>query len=300
MKYYRGNRKGSKLDKFSNWLLSPKGMVALVGAILVTLAAAYKLYILIHLPVADKLTEAKKEIDSKNFGAGVSILRNAIKDPQSSQWQIVDMLSDGIRLNSEAPIPLNKDPKSLADVPPAVVDALNIITTRKIENDIKDEEYKIQNGVIDLRKTNLHDVNFIRANLSKVNFDKSSLYQTNLSDANLRGAYLQGTYLRAGKLAGADLEGARLDTVKGNRTDLIKVSLLNANLNKANLSGVNFFYDNLSRADLKRAESNAKQNIQSACNWHLAEYSLEMEKILRAKEQNKQLDPRPECKKFIH
>lgn len=108
------------------------------------------------------------------------------------------------------------------------------------------------------------------------------------------------TYLRAGKLAGADLEGARLDTVKGSRTDLIQVSMFNANLNKANLSGVKFFHDNLSGAGLKRAESNAKQHIQSACNWHLAKHSLEMEKILRAKEQDKQLDPRPECKKFIH
>jgi Pentapeptide repeats (8 copies) len=300
MKYYRGNRKGSKLDKFSNWLLSPKGMVALVGAILVTLAAAYKLYILIHPPVADKLTEAKKEIDSKNFGAGVSILRNAIKDPQRSQWQIVDMLSDGIRLNSKAPIPLNKDPKSLADVPPAVIDALNIIITRKIENDIKDEEYKIQNGVIDLRKTNLHDIDFIgeNKNLSKVSFDQSSLYQTNLSNANLRGASLRGTYLRAGKLQGANLEGARLETIKGNRTDLIKVSLLNANLYKSNLSGVMFFDEKLKGNSLEQAKMLAIQNIKGACNWYGATYDVKLSNMLGQSNMSMKYDQRKECQKF--
>jgi uncharacterized protein YjbI with pentapeptide repeats len=301
MKYYRSNRKGSKLEKFLSWLLSPKGMFALLCTVLGTLTAGYKLYILIHPPVADKITEAKKEIDNKNFGAGVSILRNAIKDPQSSQWQIVDMLSDGIRLNSKAPIPLNKDPKSLTDVPPEVVDALNIIIRRKIENDIKDEEYKKQNGVIDLRKTNLHDIDFIgeNKNLSKVSFDQSSLYQTNLSNANLRGASLRGTYLRAGKLQGADLEGARLDSIKGNRTDLIKVSLQNANLYRANLSGVMFFDEKLKGDELKQAKMFAINNIKGACNWYGAKYDAELSNILEQSKMQMEYDQRKECQKFI-
>lgn len=313
MKYtrYRGNKKESKFQKFIVLLTSPKGIFVSVLTVITTYISMNTAYIIrtteihkqnivIHPPVADKLTEAKARMDKGSFGAGVSILQDAIKDPQNSQWHIVYMLSDGIRFTSKAPTPLNKNPKSVLDVRPEIVDAINIITGRKIENDIKDEEYSRRKGVINLRGTNLHDINLIGKNLSKVSFDQSYLYQVNLTDANLTNTYLRGTYLRAGKLEGANLENARLDTIKGDRTDLIKVSLVNANLNKADLSGVKFFDDNLIGDNLKRAKSRAKQNIQKACNWHLATYSPDMNNILGVREMDKNLDQRPECQKFIH
>ena len=281
-------------------LFGPKGIVAGLMAII---AGAIGVYNLINPSIEDKLIEADNAINTGNLAKGVTILQG-INDFQDSQWRVVKMLAKGITMKSHAPDPLNIKPESIIPVPPEVKGALDIIKGRTVKKDSKDKLYKFGNTAIDLRKTNLHSINFIKAELAQVNFSQSSLYLTNLSGADLKGAYLRGTFLRGGSLAGADLENARFDSNLRNRkghivrADLIGVSLLNANLNKANLSGVMFFDDTLVGNELKGAKSSAKQNIQKACNWHLAKYSSDMEKILGVREMDNKLDQRPECQKL--
>ena len=281
-------------------LFGPKGIVAGLMAII---AGAIGVYNLINPSIEDKLIEADNAINTGNLAKGVTILQG-INDFQDSQWRVVKMLAKGITMKSHAPDPLNV--KSVIPVPPEVKEALDIIKGRTLENDRKDKLYKSGNTAIDLRKTNLHNIDFIKANLANINLSQSSLLFTNLSGADLKGAYLRGTYLRSANLIGADLENVRFDSnlqdKKGHivRTDFIEAELLNANLNNADFYEVKFFGDNLNKAELAKAKLNTKRKIKGACNWHLAKrYSPSIERLRERKNMGKQLDGRDECKKFI-
>jgi hypothetical protein len=295
------SKKEKNWGKILTLLLSPQG----IGVGLLTIVATgYPVYLIFYPSIEAKLKEAQEQIDKGNFGTAVTILQS-IKDTQKSQWRIVRMLTNIIRSNSEAPEQLNISDKSRKVVLPIVRDALDLIKGRNLDNDSKDEEYKKYNGVINLRKTNLQDINFIGAKIPKVSFDHSDLYKANLTNANLKGAYLRGTYLRVANFTGANLANARLDSVKLEnskgkpvKTDLIEVTLTNANLNNANFAGVVFFDDKLKKADLKKAKSSVKNKIKQACNWYLAKYSSDISKMLDQSKQSKELDSRPTCQKF--
>jgi hypothetical protein len=264
------------------------------------------IYNLMNPSIENILIDANKEINAGKLANGVTMIQG-IKASKDSQWRIIKMLSVGIQDKSIAPYPLNIKSDSIKEVLPEVISALGIIKGIKLKND---EVYKEANQVIDLRKTDLNNVDFVKAKLQRTSFDKSYLYRTDLSFADLSGAFLRGTYLRAGSLNGANLKDARLDSITHGkkidksghdvviRTDLIQVGLVNTNLDNANLKGVKFFDTDLKGSKLKEAKLAAVNNITQACNWHLAKYSAEMSNLLVRKANSKKTYDSPGCKDF--
>ena len=107
-----------------------------------------------------------------------------------------------------------------------------------------------------LGSSNLSGALFWRADLSGANLFDANLSKANLAEANLNGVDLRFTDLREIELAGASLVDANLSGVDLTGTSLNGINLSGADLSAANLSGVDLGHARLIGADLTGANLN--------------------------------------------
>ncbi len=101
---------------------------------------------------------------------------------------------------------------------------------------------------LDLRGTDLRQLQAAKANLTGVNLSDAHLEGASLHEAHLEGAFLAGAHLESAILPGAHLEGAGLT-----HAHLEGASLTEAHLERAFLAGAHLEGANLSEAHLEGA-----------------------------------------------
>lgn len=92
---------------------------------------------------------------------------------------------------------------------------------------------------------NLKAANLMKANLQGANLAGANLMGANLRGANLQGANLTKARLKGARLAGAILDGANMTEVNMQESDLSGVSLVNVNLTNARLYKVRYNYETI-------------------------------------------------------
>ena len=217
---------------------------------------------------------------------GIYSLEKIAQDSKHDHWTIMEVLTAFIREKSN----INREPNS--NIPEDIQAALTVIGRRKTENDP-------DNGVIDLRGSNLNEAYLYNArlnNASLVNIEcrRSTFYDAKLHKAviiksKLESACFENANLTNTGFLDVDLTNAWFD--KANLTDatFVNVDLTNVSLRGANLAGAKFDFTNftgtiLTETDIKDTifyddkappksyKPPTPQQIITAKNWERAIY----------------------------
>ena len=200
--------------------------------------------------ITERFSKAVEQLGNEEsrtvrLGAIYSLERIA-KDSQYDHWTIMEVLTAFIREKSND----NREPDS--KIPEDIQAALTVIGRRNTENDL-------ENGKINLSRSNLSGANFSEAKLNKANLNDVELNKANFCYANLIGAYfcntnLTGTYFTNVNLTGANFLDANLTGTYFTNVNLTRTSFFNANLTYANFNNVNLANADFPKTNLTRAK----------------------------------------------
>jgi len=172
-----------------------------------------------ELRITESFSRAIEQLGSDKLAVrlgGIYALERISKESDKDYWQIIEILTLFVRVNSPRSILIGELP------PPVDVDTQAILTilARRKKSFGEGEDYSIN-----LSYTDLLDGDLSYAEIPYINFEGANLYNANLEGANLLNAHLVGAILRKTNLKDAILN---------------KTNLLLAKLEGSKLSGVNF------------------------------------------------------------
>jgi hypothetical protein len=272
---HRAQQASSNLEMFPIVTSHPKqeSVSTLRGAIITAIVAALSSGLVSYITaertgirdtnksIEDRFLTSAKLIGDENINvrsASIIAMKEIFKDSQEKQWEIVQILANLIRVNSQS-VKHPKSPK-IEVVPTDVKMALDVIKNRDPERDDTAKKEK-EDRIINLTRAKLYGADLEYSRLPKADFSDSDLTRVNLSNANLTGSFLRRTNLTAAILDKAILKGA--------------------NIKEAILTGATY----------------TSEQIKQACYWEQAiDTTGKLSKI--ASDPKEKSSNRAECKKF--
>lgn len=223
---------------------------------------------------------------------GIYALERIAKDSPKDHWTIMEVLTSFIR--EKSPLqpeqkprtePLGQDNQTsqsnpqdntLPKIATDVQAALTVIGRRNFKED---------KGKINLRSTNLSQVDFRVAHLEGAILYEAHLKGAHLAEAHLKGADFRAACLEGAILVKAHLEGADLSRAHMEGAILRVAHLEGASLYEAHLEGSDLYNAHLEEAYLRQAHLEGARDltveqVKSARNWETAHYDDEFRKKL--------------------
>jgi uncharacterized protein YjbI with pentapeptide repeats len=237
---------------------------------------------------------------------GIYLLERITKDSAKYHWTVMEVLTSYIRDK----VPVHQRAERLST---DIQAALTVIGRRNASNDSRTKPLDLRGvnlqgaylaqanfNAADFRGSNLSDTNFEQAllvganfsqcQLSRASFIEAALNEANFSKATLKQANLAQAHLIAAVLLQADLQSAILDQASLSQANLVLAQLqgtsfVKANLNAATLIGADltdtiFSTANLREADLRSTVHLLPEQVQTAHQWEMAIYDVEMQEQL--------------------
>ncbi|MFF7473681.1 pentapeptide repeat-containing protein [Streptomyces sp. NPDC008092] len=154
---------------------------------------------------------------------GIYALERIMHDSVRDHSTVVSVLSAYLRTHAAVQVGVKKSAPESGKSSPPKADVQAVMTV------LANRGADLDKGPIDLRRTNLHDVQ-LDGHQNMIPFREADLSDADLSDSSLSNLDLQGATLWQVNLSGAEVRGSRLD----------EAFMDGANLSYADLSGSHF------------------------------------------------------------